>query len=174
VEDHPSHVTYPGEAGQVVYGEGVFVGYRAFERLGREPRFPFGHGLSYTTFALSNLVVTPRSGNGRAPIAVRVTVTNTGRRRGAEVPQVYVTLPEGAGEPPKRLVAFEKVWLEPGQRKVVTMAIDPAASHHPLGVWDEAAQRWRVPEGRYVITVGASSADVALRDTVTIGAGRGQ
>jgi beta-glucosidase len=90
--------------------------------------FPFGFGLSYTTFALSNLVVTPRDANGTAPITVRVTVANTGRRRGAEVPQVYVSFPEGAGEPPKRLVAFEKVWLAPGERRVVTMTIDPAAA----------------------------------------------
>jgi beta-glucosidase len=163
-----------GAATTVEYGEGLQIGYRWFDANGVAPRFPFGHGLSYTTFALSDLAVRPRSADGRAPITVRVAVTNTGRRRGAEVAQVYVTLPESAGEPPKRLVAFEKVWLEPGQRKVVTMAIDPAAAHHPLGVWDEGAQRWRVPEGRYVITVGTSSADVALRDTVTIGAGRGR
>jgi beta-glucosidase len=161
-----------GTATTVEYSEGLQMGYRWFDANGVKPRFPFGFGLSYTTFALSNLTVTPRSTNGTAPITVRVTVANTGRRRGAEVPQVYVSFPESAGEPPKRLVAFEKVWLAPGQRRVVTMTIDPAAANHPLGVWDEAAKRWRVPEGRYVITVGTSSADAALKESVMVGRGR--
>jgi beta-glucosidase len=156
----------------VEYSEGLQIGYRWFDANRIAPRFPFGYGLSYTTFALSNLVVSPRSTDGTAPITVRVTVANTGKRRGAEVPQVYVSLPENAGEPPKRLVAFEKVWLDPGQRRTVTMTIDPSASSHPLGVWDEAAQRWRVPEGSYVIAVGMSSADARLNQTVTIGPAR--
>src|SRR5204862_2808970 len=122
----------------VEYSEGLQIGYRWFDANRIAPRFPFGYGLSYTTFALSNLVVTPRAGDGTAPVTVRVTVANTGRRRGAEVPQAYLSFPEGAGEPPKRLVAFEKVWLAPGERKVVTMTLDPAAANHPLGVWDEA------------------------------------
>ena len=158
----------------VEYSEGLQIGYRWFDANRIAPRFPFGYGLSYTTFALSNLVVSPRSTDGTAPITVRVTVANTGKRRGAEVPQVYVSLPESAGEPPKRLVAFEKVWLDPGQRRTVTMTIDPSASNHPLGVWDEAAQRWRVPEGSYVIAVGTSSADARLSGTVTIGPARRQ
>ncbi|HKH90642.1 MAG TPA: fibronectin type III-like domain-contianing protein, partial [Gemmatimonadaceae bacterium] len=154
----------------VEYSEGLQIGYRWFDANRITPRFPFGYGLSYTTFKLSNLIVSPRSVSGASPITVRVAVTNTGRRRGAEVPQVYIGFPDGVGEPPKRLVAFEKVWLEPGQRKVVSMVIDPAATHHPLGVWDDAAKRWRVPPGRYVITVGNSSRDAgALTDSVTIG-----
>lgn len=157
-----------GTTTTVEYGEGLQIGYRWFDANGIAPRFPFGHGLSYTTFALSGLGVTARASDGTRPITVRVTVANTGRRRGAEVPQVYVTFPENAGEPPKRLVAFEKVWLAPGERRVVTMTIDPAAPSHPLGVWDESARRWRVPEGRYVLSVGRSSRDVVLRDTITI------
>jgi beta-glucosidase len=155
----------------VEYSEGLKIGYRWFDANRITPRFPFGYGLSLTTFALSNLVVTPSSANGRSPVTVRVTVTNTGRRRGAEVPQVYVSFPAEAGEPPKRLVAFEKVWLEPGQRKVVTMVVDPAAPNHPFGVWEEAAKRWRTPAGRYDNTVGTSSADAsALKGSLTIGA----
>ena len=154
------------------YSEGLQIGYRWFDANGVAPRFPFGFGLSYTTFALSNLIVTPREADGTSPITVRVTVANTGRRRGAEVPQVYVSFPEGAGEPPKRLVAFDKVWLAPGERRVVTMTIDPTAANHPLGVWDEGAQRWRVPAGRYTIGVGTSSADLALKESVTIGPAR--
>jgi len=161
-----------GATTTVEYSEGLQIGYRWFDANRIAPRFPFGYGLSYTTFALSNLSVTPRSADGTSPITVRVTVANTGRRRGAEVPQVYLSFPDSAGEPPKRLVAFEKVWLAPGQRKTVTMVIDPSASNHPLGVWDEGARRWRVPAGRYGITVGTSSADAALRDSVTIGPAR--
>jgi beta-glucosidase len=156
----------------VEYSEGLQIGYRWFEANRIAPRFPFGYGLSYTTFALSNLVVTPRSTDGRSAITVRVTVANTGKRRGAEVPQVYVSFPESAGEPPKRLVAFEKVWLEPGQRRTVTMTIDPSASSHPLGVWDEGAKQWRVPEGTYAFTVGTSSAGPMLAGSVTIGRAR--
>jgi beta-glucosidase len=154
----------------VEYSEGLQIGYRWVDANRIAPRFPFGYGLSYTTFKLSNLVVSPRSASGVGPVTVRVTVSNTGRRRGAEVPQVYVTFPDDAGEPPQRLVAFEKVWLQPGQQKVVSMVIDPAAPHHPFGVWDEAAKRWRVPAGRYEITVGTSSGDAgALKGSVTMG-----
>jgi beta-glucosidase len=161
-----------GAATTVEYSEGLQIGYRWFDANRIAPRFPFGYGLSYTTFALSHLVVTPRTTDGTGPITVRVTVANTGKRRGAEVPQVYVSFPESAGEPPKRLVAFEKVWLEPGQRRTVTMVVDPSASSHPLGVWDEATQRWRVPEGRYDIMVGTSSAAAdALKGAVTIEGG---
>jgi beta-glucosidase len=152
----------------VEYSEGLQIGYRWFDANRIAPRFPFGFGLSYTTFALSNLVVTPRRTDGTGPITVRVTVTNTGKRRGAEVPQVYVSLPESTGEPPKRLVAFEKVWLEPGQRRTVAMTIDPSAPSHPLGVWDESTKRWRVPEGSYTITVGASSADTGLASGMVV------
>ena len=158
---------------RVEYSEGLRIGYRWFDANAIKPRFPFGYGLSYTTFTLTNLAVSPRVASATTPITVSVRVTNTGRRRGAEVPQVYLGLPSDAGEPPKRLVAFEKVWLAPGERKTVSMTIDPNASNHPLGVWDEGARRWRVPAGRYAITVGTSSADAALHDSVTIGpAGR--
>jgi beta-glucosidase len=158
-----------GAATTVEYSEGLQIGYRWFDANRIAPRFPFGYGLSYTTFALSGVKVTPRTTDGRTPITVRVTVTNTGRRRGAEVPQVYVTFPDGTGEPPKRLVAFEKIWLAPGDRRTVTMRIDPAAPSHPFGVWDESTRRWRIPEGRYLFSVSTSSADAALGYSVTIG-----
>ena len=153
----------------VEYSEGLQIGYRWFDANRIAPRFPFGFGLSYTTFALSGVKVSPSTTDGRTPITVRVTVTNTGRRRGAEVPQVYLTFPDGTGEPPKRLVAFEKIWLAPGDRRTVTIRIDPAAPNHPFGVWDENTRRWRVPEGRYLISVGTSSADAALGHVVTVG-----
>jgi beta-glucosidase len=157
-----------GPATTVEYSEGLRIGYRWFDANGIAPVFPFGHGLSYTTFALSALSVTPRTSDGTRAIELRVTVKNTGRRRGAEVPQVYLTLPDTVGEPRRRLVAFEKVWLDPGQSTVVRMLIDPRASNHPLGVWDSGAQRWVVRDGSYTILAGTSSAETPLRQTVTV------
>jgi len=152
----------------VRYDEGLRMGYRWFDANGIAPRFPFGFGLSYTTFALTDLVVSPRLSNGTKPITVSVRVRNSGRRRGAEVPQVYLALPGSAGEPPKRLVAFEKVWLEPGQSRIVRMTIDPRAPNHPLGVWNGDAQRWMTPNGRFTIMAGSSSAHASLTDTITV------
>ena len=96
---------------------------------------------------------------------------NTGRRRGAEVPQVYVSLPASAGEPPKRLVGFEKVWLDPGQSRRVRVTVDPRSASHPLGIWDSAAQRWTVPAGSYRVQVGRSATDLLLADTLTVRVG---
>ena len=152
----------------VEYTEGLRIGYRWFGAQGVAPLFPFGHGLSYTTFALSDLAVTPRVADGTGPIVVEVTVRNTGRRRGAEVPQVYLGLPASAGEPPQRLVGFQKVWLNPGERRRVRIVVDPRAANHPLGVWDAAAQAWTTPAGAYRVQVGRSAADVVLTDSVTV------
>jgi len=153
---------------RVEYSEGLRIGYRWFDASGIKPRFPFGFGLSYTTFELSNLVVSPRVASATTPISVSVRVRNTGKRRGAEVPQVYLGLPSDAGEPPKRLVAFRKVWLEPGQSTTVRMTIDPRAASHPLGVWDEAAKRWVVRDGSYVVSVGTSAAGRFLTESVRV------
>jgi len=153
---------------RVEYSEGLRIGYRWFDASSVKPRFAFGFGLSYTTFALTNPSVSPRVASATTPITVSVRVTNTGKRRGAEVPQVYLGLPSDAGEPPKRLVAFRKVWLEPGQSTTVRMTIDPRATNHPLGVWDESAGRWVVRDGSYVVSVGTSSAGTFLSDTVRV------
>ena len=153
---------------RVEYSEGLRIGYRWFDASSVKPRFPFGFGLSYTTFALTNPSVSPRVASATTPITVSVRVTNTGKRRGADVPQVYLGLPSDAGEPPKRLVAFRKVWLEPGQSTTVRMTIDPRATNHPLGVWDESAGRWVVRDGSYVVSVGTSSAGTFLSDTVRV------
>ena len=153
---------------RVEYSEGLRIGYRWFDASGIKPRFPFGYGLSYTTFALTNLSVSPRVGSPWTPITVSVRVTNTGKRRGAEVPQVYLGLPADAGEPPKRLVAFRKVWLDPGQSTMVRMTIDPRAASHPLGVWNETGRRWDVVAGSYVVSVGSSSAGPFLTQKVPV------
>ncbi|HTC92507.1 MAG TPA: glycoside hydrolase family 3 C-terminal domain-containing protein [Terriglobales bacterium] len=125
VVDNP---TYVGPT--VYYSEGLQFGYRWYESQNIKPRYPFGFGLSYTTFEISDVDVTPHSiSTQTAPIIVRARVTNTGRKYGAEVVQVYLGLPgTGAsfGEPPKRLVGFKKVWLNPGESRTVTIKVNPA------------------------------------------------
>ena len=152
----------------VEYSEGLRIGYRWFDAEGIAPRFPFGHGLSYTTFAISNLALSSLVADGTRPIRVEFTVRNSGRRRGAEVPQVYLTLPASAGEPAKRLVGFEKVWLNPGEQRRVRIVVDPSAANHPLGVWDTAAQRWTIPSGAFRVQVGRSSGDLMLSDMLMV------
>jgi len=167
---------YPGvDEGEgfptIRYSEGLQMGYRWFQGQGIEPLFPFGHGLSYTTFDLSDVAVSPSVSGGDDVIEITATLTNTGTRAGADVVQVYVGIPV-AGQPPKRLVGFSKVTCEPGESKAVSVRIDPAASHHPLGVWDYAEKRFKVVSGDYAFYVGTSSADtphgglVHVRDNV--------
>jgi beta-glucosidase len=151
----------------VTYSEGLNIGYRWYDARNVKPLFPFGYGLSYTTFALSNLQVTPQASDGTKPITVQVVVENTGKTYGAEVPQVYVGLP-AAGQPPKRLVAFEKVWLNPGEKKTVQLTIDPASASHPLSTWDSNAQQWTTASGQYQVLVGNSSQNPALSGSLSI------
>ena len=144
------------------------MGYRWYDAQHIDPLFPFGHGLSYTTFALSNLAVTPKLSDGTQPITVAFDVQNTGAVAGAEVPQVYLQLPSAAGEPPKRLVAFQKVSLQPGEKKRVQVTVDPAATNHPLSIFDSATQSWKTLAGGYPLYIGTSSRALALSSIVKI------
>ena len=167
---HPERYpgTDEGEGFPVIhYSEGLNMGYRWFQSQGRKPLFPFGFGLSYTTFELSGFSVTPQATDGTMPITVKITVKNTGPVAGAEVVQVYLGIPV-AGQPPKRLVAFEKVALDPGQSRELTLTIDPAATHHPLGVWDCAAHDFVVKPGTYTVYLGTSSEDTPFVATVVV------
>jgi beta-glucosidase len=171
VKTDPS--VYPGvknAAGQpaVEYKEGLTIGYRWYDANGVAPAFAFGHGLSYTTFQISKLEATPKKSDGTHPIKVQFFVENTGSVYGAEVPQVYLSLPAALGEPPKRLVAFQKVWLNPGEKTKLQISIDPSASNHPLGYWDSAAQAWTIADGDYQVYVGNSAANLVLSDSVTV------
>ena len=152
----------------VQYSEGLEIGYRWFDAQRIAPRFPFGFGLSYTTFAIRDVSVTPKRSGATQPIVVQLTVTNTGPRRGAEVPQVYLGMPPGLGEPPKRLVGFAKVWLDPGETRRVRIVIDPAAANHPLGRWDSAAQQWAIASGTYGVMVGTSTDEIAWHGTIDV------
>ncbi|MDQ2665483.1 MAG: glycoside hydrolase family 3 C-terminal domain-containing protein [Gemmatimonadota bacterium] len=158
----------------VEYSEGLRMGYRWFDTQGIAPLFPFGYGLSYTTFAISDLALSAHSVDGTRPVRVEFTVRNTGRVRGAEVPQVYLGFPAAAGEPAKRLVGFDKVWLNPGERRTVHVVIEPNAANHPFGVWDTATQGWTIPSGTYRLQVGQSAGNIVVEDSLTVNAPRRQ
>ena len=146
-----------------VYDEGLKVGYKWFDAEKKTPAYPFGFGLSYTTFAYSNLKAV-----GGASAEVSFTVRNTGKRAGQEVAQVYLSLPASAGEPPKRLIGWEKVDLQPGESKTVTLKIDPLY----LSIFDAATDRWTIVHGEYTVMAGPSSAELPLAATIRLdGAG---
>lgn len=149
-----SPIRFPGVNDTVRYSEGLLVGYRYYDARGQQPAFPFGYGLSYTTFSYGKLRVLPSFRRGGAIVKVRV--RNTGDREGAEVVQLYVGFPRGAGEPPKVLKAFRKVQLDPGRRSTVTLTLD----RRDLSIWDTGENRWVSPTGRYRLMVGSSSRDI--------------
>jgi beta-glucosidase len=145
------------EIRQVDFSEGLKVGYRWYDSTGIEPQFAFGHGLSYTTFAIDQLQV-PASAKAGTPVTVRFRVTNTGSRTGTEIPQVYLGMPASIGEPPKRLVGWERVTLDAGQSRTVELTIDPNSAGRPFSYW---AGGWHIARGPYTISVGSSSRAIA-------------
>jgi beta-glucosidase len=151
------------EIRQVQYSEGLQVGYRWYDAQGIEPLFPFGHGLSYTTFSYSHLQVA----YGHRGLRVKFRLANTGRRTGTEVAQVYVSLPASAGEPPKRLVGWARVTLGAGRSRHVEVTLDASEirDQHLLSYWDTGAGRWTTPRGAYTVRVGPSAGHLPLRDT---------
>src|SRR4029077_782812 len=155
----------------VIYSEHLLMGYRWCDARRIQPLFPFGHGLSYTTFSITQLKVTPNKTDGAKPITVEFFVENTGTRPGAEVPQVYLGLPEKTGEPPKRLVAFKKISLAPGEKEKIQLVIDPKATNHPLGYWASNLQRWVIADGDYRIFVGKSAGAIVLNGTIAVRSG---
>jgi beta-glucosidase len=140
----------------IEYDEGLLVGYKWFDAKGKQPLFPFGFGLSYTTYSYSGLTVSPSQ--------VTFEVKNTGARAGAEIAEVYATLPQAAGEPFKRLVAFKKISLAPGESKTVALDLNP----HYLSIFNEAKNGWELVAGEYAVQVGGSSRDLPLRGTFRI------
>ncbi|WP_269748002.1 glycoside hydrolase family 3 C-terminal domain-containing protein [Agromyces laixinhei] len=154
---------YPGIGLDSYYTEDVFVGYRGHEEFGLAPQYEFGHGLSYTTFEYSDLSVKSK---GKGKVSATFTVTNTGDRAGAEVPQVYVgELPTDAVETaPKQLAGFTKVSLDPGQSTKVKIELE----RESLSYWDSYTDRWITPKGKLDVLVGASSQDIRLDDTVKV------
>jgi beta-glucosidase len=159
---------YPGIDGVVHYTEGVFVGYRGYDQFNIEPQYPFGYGLSYTSFAYADLELTPPSTTGMGSIQVSFAVTNTGDRAGVEIAQVYVGMPESAGAPPKQLVGWTRVLLAPGERRHVSVMVDPQSPERPLSCWNADTDNWQIANGDYHVYVGASSRDIRLEGTFRI------
>jgi len=144
----------------VVYDEGVKVGYKWYDAEKKPVLFPFGYGLSYTTFAYSGLSVSREKAT--------FTVANTGERDGVEIAEVYASLPAAAQEPPKRLVGFTRVALKAGEKKEVTVEIDPKY----LSIFDEKKHAWSLLPGSYAVMVGGSSQELPLRAELTVNSGR--
>jgi beta-glucosidase len=144
---------------QMTYDEGVKVGYKWYDAEKKPVLFPFGYGLSYTTYRYSGLSVTPGD-----KVKVTFTLTNAGVRAGAEIAEVYAALPASAEEPPKRLVGFSKVQLKAGEKKAVEIEIDPKY----LSIFDEAKDAWTLAPGDYTILVGGSSDKLPLKATVSL------
>ena len=165
LEDNPSYLDFPGRDGAVRYGEGIFIGYRYYDQKKMDVLFPFGHGLSYTEFGLSNLKLSSGSIKDTDGLSVTVDVTNTGDVKGKAVVQLYVSdLTGEAIRPQAELKGFSKVELEAGETKVVTMKLD----RRSFAYYKTKIHDWYVPSGEYEIRVGFSSRDIALTEKVQV------
>jgi beta-glucosidase len=167
LEDNPSYLNFPGEHGHVRYGEGVFVGYRGYDAVRRDVSYPFGHGLSYTTFEYRDLTasVTGRDEDGDLAVAVSCTVTNTGERPGKEVVQLYVGAPPASvARPVRELKGFTKISLGPGDSERVTFRLDA----RDLSYWSSRDRCWALAGGTYELLIGSSSRDHRLQTTLEV------
>lgn len=162
LQDNPTYNTWPGENQQVVYGEGIFMGYRHYERAGVKPLFSFGHGLSYTTFEYGDVTLSSTTLGADDKITITFPVTNSGSVDGAEIVQAYVQdVKSRIARPEKELVAFDKVFLEAGETKTVTLTLDK----HSVGYYDTKIPAWIAEEGQFQVLVGASSVDIKHKAT---------
>ena len=164
-QDNATHDSYypKGSDKKVVYTEGVFLGYRHFDKDGIKPLFPFGYGLSYTTFAYTNLAVTPSSVSGDQPVTVSFDITNTGNRAGADVAEVYVGEPRPkVPRPAKELKGFARVQLAPGETTHVSVTLAPTA----FSYYDAGQHAWTADAGEFEIYVGHSAAQIDLTGTI--------
>ena len=169
LEDNPSFLNFPGDSHNVHYGEGIFIGYRAYDKANQSVAFPFGFGLSYTRFDYSELAVavSGSADDGTLSVSVGVTVTNTGARAGSDVVQVYVRDPESSVQRPLReLKGFTKVTLAAGESSRISIELDARA----FAFWSERFDRWLVEAGEFLIEVGHDSRSIALTESVTVDA----
>ena len=165
IEDTPAYLNWPGDHHEVHYGEGLYTGYRYYDARRVPVLFPFGYGLSYTTFEYNNSRTSARSFNDMDGLTVSVDVTNTGRVTGKEIVQIYVHDHKARlSRPEKELKGFAKVELQPGETRTVTIPLDfrAFAYYHP------AYEQWITDDGDFDILIGASSADIRCRETVTL------
>lgn len=144
---------------QTHYDEGLKVGYKWYDAEKKPVLFPFGFGLSYTTFAYSDLTV-----RGTEALAVSFTIRNTGKRAGTEITEVYASLPDAAGEPPRRLIGWSRIQLAPGESKQVSIPVD----RERLSIYDESSNRWKLVPGQYTIFAGSSSRELLLNRSLEL------
>lgn len=164
-EDSAVHDSYYpiGSEKQVSYAEGLFLGYRHFDKTGIKPLFPFGYGLSYTPYSYKNLMITPARAFGDEPVTVSFNVTNTGKRAGAEIAEVYLGEPNAkVPRPVKELKSFAKLYLGPGETRHISISLDRRA----FSYYDVDHHDWKVDAGDYQIYVGPSSAQIDLTGRV--------
>jgi beta-glucosidase len=158
---------YPGVDNEETYKEGLLVGYRWYDALGLQPAYPFGFGLSYTTFRYHGLQVEPVQGDGPPVASARIEITNVGKRRGIAVPELYMSLPSRASvpEPPKQLKGFDRVSIPPGGTRSVRINL----TNRDFSYWAAPAERWRILSGCHRVMVGSSSRDLPLGATIARG-----
>jgi beta-glucosidase len=157
LEDNPTYHNWPGENLKVIYGEGLYIGYRHYERLGIEPLFPFGHGISYTTFSYGALTISSNVLAEPDKITITIPVTNIGEVEGAEIVQAYIHDKESRlPRPEKELQAFDKVFLKPGETKDATLTLDK----YSVGYYDTNLTAWIAEAGVFEVLLGASSVDI--------------
>ena len=163
VQDNPSWLDFGGDKDIVSYGEGIFVGYRYYDKKEMEVLFPFGHGLSYTSFTYSDLHLSHEKIGGREKLEAEFTVTNTGSRAGKEIAQIYVGKKQTKlSRAPKELKGFLKMELQPGEQKRCKVELDERS----FAYYSEELESWRVEPGEYSILIGASSRDIRLCGSV--------
>jgi beta-glucosidase len=166
-EDYPDTGNFPGKNGQITYAEGIYVGYRHFDKDKIKPVFPFGFGLSYTTFAYRNLKLSRPALTPGGSVTASVDVTNTGTREGSEVVELYVHDPAPKIDKAVReLKGFEKIALRAGETRTVTFTIDGRS----LAYCDVPGHRWKSDAGTYQIEVGASSRDIRVQSPLRLSA----
>lgn len=167
LSDYPANTEemYPGKDGRVLYSEGLRVGYRHFDSRNIEPLYPFGHGLSYTTFEYGKVNVSPLSADGM--VTVTLDVKNSGARDGAEVVQLYLGFPVEASEPPQQLKGFQKISLKAGESKPVSFTLTPA----DYSFWSAGLGAWTTHPGSYTVMAGSSSRDIRQRGAFDIQGG---
>lgn len=165
LSDNPSYLFFPGEGDRVEYREGLFVGYRYYDSKKLAPLFPFGHGLSYTTFEYSNLTVDKKRLEDTEKLTVSVNVKNTGTRQGKEIVQLYVhDMESSVIRPEQELKGFDKVELAPGEVKTITFDLD----HRSFAYYDVELKDWVVESGEFEIRIGKSSRDIVLTEIVEV------
>ncbi|KAE8414351.1 putative beta-glucosidase H [Aspergillus pseudocaelatus] len=166
VKHNPAYLNYASVGGRVLYGEDVYVGYRYYEKVGREVLFPFGHGLSYTTFTVSpDVVFSQESFRPEEPLTAAVQIKNTGKVAGAQVLQLYISAPHSpTPRPTKELHGFTKVLLQPGEGRVAHIRVDKYAT----SFWDEIEGMWKSEEGMYEALIGTSSQNILANGTFRV------